>query len=72
MTHRQHRIDYIFTQKYHTWGEPTSMDLFLSKSDTFDILEKLDMLEVDVYRDKEFNLANEMIDAAFKKISKYW
>lgn len=39
------------------------MDLFMTRSDTFDILEKLDMLEVDVYRDREFTLANELLDA---------
>ena len=63
MDKRQMRINHIFTQKYHSWGQKSDMDLFMTRSDTFDILEKLDMLEADVYRDRDYNLANEMLDA---------
>lgn len=63
MDKRQMRIEHTFTQKYHNWSTPTWVDRFEARVDTFDILEKLDMLEADVYRDREFTLANEMLDA---------
>ena len=55
------RIQHTFTQKYHSWGEFAPHSWFMQRSETFDILEKLDDLEVDVYADRDFNLANEML-----------
>lgn len=62
MDKRQMRIEHTFTQKYHNWQMPVFVDRFTARTNTFDILEKLDMLEADVYRDREFTLANEMLD----------
>jgi len=55
------RINHVFTQHYHNWGDGVNFDDFTARSNTFDILEKLDSLESEVYRDRDFNLANDML-----------
>lgn len=58
------RIWYTFKQNYHNWTEPCAMiDNFTARVNTFDILEALDRLEVEVYADREFSLANEMLES---------
>lgn len=58
---RWSRIEHVFQQRYHNWPTQASdhMDM---RSATFDILEKLDSLETDVYSDPEYTVANKMLD----------
>jgi hypothetical protein len=58
MGKRHYHIQYNFTQAYSSW--PTTSE----RTSTLDILEKLDTLEKEVYKDREFQLANEMIEDA--------
>ena len=54
------QISHTFTQYYGGWHTVTdSMDGVIQ---TFDILEKLDLLEESVYHDRDYTLANEMLD----------
>ncbi len=60
--HRHWRIVHTFTQRYHGW-DGTDYDRFDARIGTFDILEHLDTLERQVYRDREYTMANEMLEA---------
>lgn len=66
---RQFRIEYTFRQNYDNWRTPEFIDNFDARVNTFDILERLDQLEVDVYRDRDYVMANELIEASRSKYS---
>lgn len=59
---RQMRIEHTFTQRYHGWNS-WPYDPFEARIGTFDILEHLDTLEREVYRDREYTMANQMLEA---------
>lgn len=62
MDKRQLRIEHTFYQNYNNWQTPAFVDSFQSRVNTFDILEYLDTLEIEVYSDREYTLANEMLE----------
>lgn len=55
------RIFHTFTQSYDNWDPNLSFDPFTCRTNTFDIIEAMDLLEADVFKDRDFNLANEML-----------
>ena len=57
------RIEYTFTQAYANWDHGTVFSTSDACFNTYDILEKIDTLEADVYSDREFTLANDMLNA---------
>lgn len=57
------RIQHNFTQRYSNWQTPSWVDGFEARVSTFDILEALDQLEAEVYRDRDFLIANDMLEA---------
>ncbi len=63
MNERIMRIQYTFTQRYSNWTTPVFVDHFDSRVATFEIMEHMDNLEAEVYRDRDFLLANEMLGA---------
>lgn len=58
---RQMRIEHIFTQRYHGL-HAFDFDDFDARTGTFDILEHLDTLEREVYSDREYTMANKMLE----------
>jgi hypothetical protein len=61
------RIQYTFTQRYDNWSNPIFVEEFDARVATFEILEHMDNLEAKVYKDRDFLLANEMLDAIRRK-----
>lgn len=57
------RIFGTFKQEYGGWHVTPEVDAFTARTNTFDIIEALDYLEVEVYHDREFTLANSMLEA---------
>ena len=55
------RIFHTFTQAYTNWDEGTVFDQFNCRVNTYDIMEAMDLLETEVYRDRDFTLAAEML-----------
>lgn len=61
---KQMRIEHTFTQRYHGWHS-WAYDPFEARIGTFDILEHLDSLEQEVYSDRDYTLANQMLEAIY-------
>ena len=55
------RITHTFTQSYGNWEVTPMVDAFTARVNTFDILEALDTMERDVYSDRDFTLAANML-----------
>ena len=66
MGKREMRIQHNFTQRYSNWQTPAWVDRFEARVSTFDILEALDLLEAEVYRDRDYSIANDMLEAIRK------
>ena len=62
MDKRMKRITHTFTQSYGNWEVTPMVDAFTARTDTFDILEALDILEPSVYSDRNFTLAAKMLE----------
>jgi hypothetical protein len=56
------RVTHTFTQQYSNWGEGSVFDQFSARTNTFDILEMMDLLEAEVMRDRDYTMANQMLD----------
>jgi len=56
------RITHTFTQSYGNWEVTPMVDAFTARTDTFDILEALDILEPSVYSDREYEIATGMLN----------
>jgi hypothetical protein len=54
-------IQHTFTQQYTNWDKGTVFDQFTCRTNTFEIIEMMDLLEAAVYRDRDYTLANKMI-----------
>ena len=52
----------IFMQQYSRWDQDPVSDKFTARTNTFDILELIDQLEPTVYADRDFKMANRMIN----------
>lgn len=59
---RMARLHYTFTQAYGGWYTTPVVDSFTARTNTFDIMETMDLLEREVYRDRDFALATEMLE----------
>jgi hypothetical protein len=62
MDRRLRRITHTFTQSYGNWEVTPMVDAFTARTDTFDILEALDILEPSVYSDREYEIATGMLN----------
>lgn len=63
MRPQPYKISYTFNQPYHGWVVTPSLDL---SQPTRCIISSLDKLEKEVYRDRDYTLANEMINGKRK------
>jgi hypothetical protein len=56
------RVTHTFTQQYSNWEQGSVFDQFSARTNTFEILEMMDLLEAEVMRDRDYTMANEMIN----------
>lgn len=56
------RVRHTFTQQYSNWDQGTVFDQFAAQTNTFEILEMIDLLEVEVMHDRDYTMANDMIN----------
>jgi hypothetical protein len=59
------KITHVFTQAYTNWADGTVFDQFNNGdgASTNNIIMAMDLLEADVYRDRDFTIAHEMFSA---------
>lgn len=63
---REMRIIHNFKQRYHGFNG-FDFDRFEARIGTFDILEHLDNLEKQVYLDRDYLLANNMLNSVYER-----
>jgi len=54
-------------QSYSNWGDGPEFARLEARANTFDILITLDKLESEVYSDRNFTLANKLIEDARRR-----